>query len=151
MTGPPRTAAPTARELCLRNSLGELRRLQEEVEAFGRQHALPARAVFELTLALDECFTNIVRHGYDDDGPHAITVRLDVGGTGPARVVQVEIEDDARPFDPRSVPVPPVDLPLERRPVGGLGVHLVRHCVDDLAYERVGNRNRLLLRKHVPE
>lgn len=136
-------------ELHLRNEIVELERLHAAVDAFGAAHELPNRVVLALNLALDECVTNIVEYGYDDTGVHDIVIRLcmEVGTDG--RGVTIQIEDDARPFDPLTVPAPRLDTSIKDRAVGGLGIHLVRRCIDTVAYERVGNRNRLLLRKRV--
>lgn len=136
-------------DLHLHNDLEELDRLHTAVEAFGAQHDLPARVVFELTLALDEWVTNIVAYGYDDSGPHTIVVRLRLDAPAGSPVVTIEVEDDARPFNPLDVPPPQLDVPLEDRSIGGLGIHFVRRCMDDVAYQRLGSRNLLLLQKRV--
>ena len=136
-------------ELSLRNSLEELDRLHAVIEDFGERHGLPARVVFELTLALDEWLTNIVSYGYDDGAPHTIAVRVRLDAPPGNGIVAVEIEDDARPFNPLDVPSPHLDVPLEERTIGGLGIHFIRRCMDEVAYERRGNRNVLLLQKRV--
>ena len=57
------------------------------------------------------------------------------------------VTDDGHPFDPREVPEPDIQLPVEERPVGGLGIHLLRKMSDRMEYGREGGRNRLCLRK----
>lgn len=64
-----------------------------------------------------------------------MTVRLE------ASVLQVELEDDAAPFDPTAVPRPDIATPIRARPIGGLEVHLVRETMDGFAYRRVAGRN----------
>jgi len=59
------------------------------------------------------------------------------------------VSDDGVPFDPLAVAPPDTSLPLEQRPLGGLGIHLVRHLVDEVTYERRGDRNVLTLVKAV--
>ena len=55
----------------------------------------------------------------------------------------ITLEDTAAPFDPRGLPRPEqTELPLEERPIGGLGVFLTMENVDQFRYEYVGNRNR---------
>src|SRR5262245_60937089 len=127
------------------NDLAELERLDRVVDAFGRGQHLSPTFVFDLQLATNEVFTNIVRYGYDDGGPHEIVVRL-IGGDDE---VVSEIEDDGRPFDPSTVPTPRLDVPLERRQAGGLGLYLARRVSDALDYRRAGNRNVLRIRKKV--
>ena len=129
----------------LKNLLSELERMSGIVQAFGARHALPAKVVFAVNLALDEVLTNIMSYGYDDGRPHDIVVRLSLG----AGALVVEAEDDGRPFNPLAVAEPRTDQPLAERPVGGLGLHLVRNVMDDLEYRRQGDRNVLVMRKSI--
>jgi serine/threonine-protein kinase RsbW/sigma-B regulation protein RsbU (phosphoserine phosphatase) len=61
----------------------------------------------------------------------------------------VTVADDGIPFDPLTVAPPDTTLPLADRDVGGLGIHLVRHLVDDIIYRRIGARNETTLVKNV--
>ena len=61
----------------------------------------------------------------------------------------MEIVDDGAPFNPLERESPDTTLPLEQRPVGGLGVMLVRHLVDEITYDCEGGRNRVLLGKRL--
>ncbi len=129
----------------LKNLLSELERVSGIVRAFGERNALPATAVFEVNLALDEVLTNIMAYGYDDGRPHDIVVRLSIG---PGALV-VEAEDDGRPFNPLEAAAPRLDQPLAERAVGGLGLHLVRSVMDGLEYRRHGERNVLVMKKSI--
>ncbi len=136
-------AEPTT--ITLKNQLSELERVSRLVEAFGERQGLPAKLTFELNLALDEILTNVISYAYDDDRAHDIRVRLSLAGSELA----VEVEDDGRAFDPLAVPAPKVDAPAEERPVGGLGIHLVRKLMDGLEYRRRQDKNLLLMTKSV--
>jgi serine/threonine-protein kinase RsbW len=127
------------------NDLSELARVAMLVEHFGSEHQLSRRTIFEINLALDEVLTNVVSYAYADDGVHHITVNLSI--TPDRSAVLLRVEDDGRPFDPTAATAPDLNLPLEQRPVGGLGIHLVRQLVDDLAYCRERDRNVLSMRK----
>ena len=129
--------------ITLANRRTELERLARLVEAFGDAHRLSPDMMFEINLVLDELITNVILHGYDRDAEEKILVRLELHG--PA--LPVTIEDGGQPFDPLSVPPPDLDLPPEDRPVGGLGMHIVRSLVDTLEYTRAGDRNVLTLKK----
>ena len=61
----------------------------------------------------------------------------------------IRVEDDGRAFDPLQAPPPDLDLPLEERPVGGLGIHIVRSVMDAVEYQRRGGRNVLTMRKTI--
>lgn len=123
---------------------GEIERLPELVEALHSAWAargLPPELRFAFDLALEEVFANLASHARGPGLPLRITVRLDVDDD---RVV-LEIRDDGEPFDPRTAPAPDLEAPLEDRPIGGLGLHLVRESFPDLRYEREGGQNVLTL------
>lgn len=127
----------------LANDLTEISRLAALVESFCRDHGIDSRFALQLNLALDEVLTNVISYGYVDTLAHTVDVVL-VLEKG---VLKATIEDDARPFDPLSVPSPDIESPLETRPIGGLGVHLVRQLMDRTEYVRINGHNRLVLLK----
>ncbi len=129
--------------LTLKNQLPEIQRLSTAVEAYGEEHALPDKVVFQVNLALDELLTNTISYGYSDSAEHEIAVRLSMRD----RTLTVEIEDDARSFNPLDRPPPDLDAPLEERLIGGLGVHLVRTFMDSVEYRQDDGKNRLTMRK----
>jgi serine/threonine-protein kinase RsbW len=110
-----------------------------------REAGLPDEAVLELRLVAEELLTNVAAYGYEDADEHWVSVELALQGAD----VTLRFVDDGRPFDPLAAPAPDLTAPVEDRPVGGLGVHLVRSLVDDAGYERVADQNVLTLRKRV--
>ena len=103
---------------------------QAEVRAFVRSQAAAAGATDEATAdlvqAVDEIVCNIIEHGYGHRSADPIAVEVT---TDPDTVV-VRIRDRAPVFDPRTAPVPRLDLPLAERPLGGMGIHLARTLTD---------------------
>jgi anti-sigma regulatory factor (Ser/Thr protein kinase) len=132
-------------ELRFANDLGALAALAERVERFGAEQRLPARMVNALNVVLDEAVSNAINHGYDAGARGEIAVRLRCEPDG----VTVEVEDDGRAFDPLQAPPPDLTLPLEQRPIGGLGIHLIRNLMDEVSYARVGGRNVLKMAKRL--
>ncbi|MEI9479990.1 MAG: ATP-binding protein, partial [Deltaproteobacteria bacterium] len=63
--------------------------------------------------------------------------------------VSLTVQDDGRPFDPLYAQAPDIHSPLAERPVGGLGIYIVRKMMDEVRYEHRGGRNILTLVKHV--
>jgi len=137
--------APTASGLSLvvRNHLRELPKMAEQVSAWCEENAVPAAAAFHVNLALDEIVSNVIRYGWNDAGEHEIHVRL----SRTKDEVRIEVEDDAAPFNPLEVPAVNVNLSVEERPVGGLGIHLVRQVMDDLDYRRTEGKNVFIMTK----
>jgi serine/threonine-protein kinase RsbW len=96
----------------------------------------------QLMIAFDEIISNGINHGGEGRSP-TIEIRLVVEDEG----VSGEVADDGKPFDPLAAPKPDTTLPVEQRPIGGLGIHLVRELMDDVSYLRDGGRNRLRFSK----
>ena len=132
-------------ELRLANELADLASLAGQIERFGAEQRLPSSVVNALNVVLDEAVSNAINHGYDAGVRGEIAVRLRRTGD---RVV-AEVEDDGRPFDPLQAPPPDLTLPLERRPVGGLGIHLIRKLMDEVSYARRDGRNVLKMAKQL--
>lgn len=130
-------------EIVLVNDLAELERLNQLLEEFGGQNQFHVEEQYAVYLCLEEIITNVVNYAWPDGGQHEIVVRLSVD----EEWIKVEIEDDGLPFDPTSVAQPDTNKPAAERQIGGLGIHLVRQTVNDMFYQRVGNKNLLLLKK----
>jgi phosphoserine phosphatase RsbU/P len=136
-----RQAERTTVSVQLRNDLSEVQRLNQVVTEFAAQHHLPPELVFRVNLVLEEIVTNVISYGYDDSLEHDISVHL--SWQDPR--IELEIKDDGRPFNPLEASSPEMERPLVERPVGGLGIHLVRSMMDHLDYRREGDKNCLLL------
>lgn len=133
-------------KLSLRMKLnaGELARVDAAVAEFARKEEWPPELEFQIKLVLEELGLNIINHGHDGAEGREIEIEI----VSEADAVTVEIVDDGRPFDPMTeAPAPDTESALEDRPVGGLGVHLVRTMMDEARYRREGDRNRLTLVK----
>ena len=120
-------------EMVIVNQRTELERLAEMVDRFVAAHHLPDRVGFNLNLSLDELITNIVSYGYDDDAQHEIRVRFSLEDG----MLLTEIVDDARAYDPfTQAPEPDLAAEVSDRPIGGLGVFLVKEFMDRVSYDR---------------
>lgn len=124
---------------------GEVARVQKTFGEFAESHAVPAAIRRSMNVALDELLTNTVTHGLADGAGATITV--DVGLQGDR--LKVTLTDDGTPFDPIARAVPDTTLSVEDRPIGGLGIHLVRQLVDEVSYDRRDDRNVVVLVKRL--
>lgn len=130
-------------DLWIHNDLSEIGTLREALDNLARELGIPAPALTQLQVALDEVASNVVRYAWEDGGRHAFLVRITVHAGG----VDLDVFDDGRAFDPLSVPSP-VPPPGGQRPrPGGLGIHMVRKLVDTVSYERIDGRNHTTLSK----
>lgn len=130
-------------ELTIRNDLGEIGRLALAVDAFCEAQGLDEGIAHALNLSLDELLANTIGYGYDDAAAHEIAIALSLADGD----VTVTIRDDARPFDPTQAGEPDIDAELDDRPIGGLGIHIVRAMMDEIRYRRVDGHNLLTLTK----
>ena len=103
----------------------------------------PAEIQHFANLAIEEFGTNLIKYGYDDVNEHLMDVSLCLSG---GKLVMTII-DDGRAFNPLEAPMPEVSGPLGERPIGGLGIYLMRKMSDRMEYVREGNKNRLKLQK----
>ena len=136
------------RSLVIGNTIAELARVVEFVDRFGASHAIPKPIVNDLNVCLDELLNNTVSYGYDDEGHHDIVITLSVADGS----LRAEIRDNAKPFDPRRIATAAaIGNTLQSRKTGGLGLHFVRALMDDIAYERDGPTNVVVLAKRFRE
>lgn len=108
---------------------------------FADAHTLPGGVRRSMNVALDELLTNSILYGLGDAGGE-VTVDVELH---PAELI-VTLSDNGTPFDPFSRSAPDTTLSVEDRPIGGLGIHLVRRLVDDVSYVRRSDRNIVILR-----
>lgn len=112
------------------------------MEALSSAYGLPGPDCRQITLALDEAMTNIIRHAYGNAPDRPIELRCE----GRADFLEFNLLDHGEPPDrARLNAQPPDDLAL-----GGRGTHIIRAVMDEVAYESVARGNRLRLRKLLP-
>ena len=110
---------------------------------FARQGIDP-RLLATIDLAVEELFTNMVKYSTGTDA------RVLIGLNGIAGGVEVTLTDyDVEPFDVTKAPDVDVNLPIEQRRPGGLGLHLIRRLMDSVEYEysEASRQSRIILRK----
>jgi len=129
----------------LKNRIAEIAALGERLGEFAAVHQLTPNVLHDLNLALEEAVTNIISHGYSDHREHEILVCIRVE----SGAVIAELKDDARPFNPLTVPEADATKPLDERTAGGLGIHLMRKLMDGIEYQRLEDGNLLIMKKNL--
>lgn len=135
-------------EINVAGDLAAIAEAQDAIEAFCARRGLPERVALSLSLVVDELLANILNHGGAETGL-APDIRLQLW-LDQAQLV-TELSDSGQPFNPLDAPPPELDLGLDDKPVGGLGIHLVRQLMDDVQYRREGAYNRLTLRQRLAQ
>ena len=124
--------------LTINADLAELARVMQMIDDFCASMAVSASDVSVLHLALEEIVTNVITHGYHNDASRSFNVRMEAIAADRIRAV---VTDDAPAYNPLARPEVDTALPLEARPVGGLGVHLVKKLMDVCTYEQRDGQN----------
>lgn len=116
----------------------------EIVRQFATQAAanagLDERSICAVEMAVDEACSNIIEHAYEgiSDGEIECTCEYD------KESFTVILRDHGRAFDMLKVPEPDLDASLEERQVGGLGIYLMRHLMDEVRYDHLGETGNIL-------
>lgn len=135
----------------LRNDFQELSRLLTAVEQFGLIHQLDPQEVYALHTAIEEVLTDSILNRSENDRAREIEVRVSVA----ERELVVEIDDDARHFNPLRASTPALaevsgrDASDSGEEISSLGRFLAREALDDMEYRPQEHGNRLVLRKRL--
>jgi serine/threonine-protein kinase RsbW/sigma-B regulation protein RsbU (phosphoserine phosphatase) len=130
---------PPAKRLNLPASAGSILAFSEFVRGGAVAAGVAENELGKLDLVLEEILINVARYAYT---PETGAVEVTYSQAGPGRLL-VEIADSGRVFNPLQADPPDLSRGLADRPIGGLGVFLVKSMVDSIAYRREGGRNIL--------
>lgn len=106
----------------------------------------PMKVQIQISIAIDELFSNIARYAYNPTTGSA-TVQVEV--TDDPLAVVVTFIDEGKPYDPLAKADPDITLSAEEREVGGLGIYMVKKSMDDVTYEYKDGRNILKIKKSI--
>jgi anti-sigma regulatory factor (Ser/Thr protein kinase) len=133
--------------LTVRVHSGAVHELQSFVAAFAFEQGLAVDDKARILIVIEELFTNLSRYGYpsqsEPEGVAEVTLELE------GNQLTIEFGDDGQAFDPFVSAAPDLDQPVETRPVGGLGLHIVRELADEAHYSRRNGRNIIRLSRRV--
>ncbi len=131
--------------LSLRNDVQQILLLEEFMERVATAAGLDPAMTMSLNLALEEAVTNVIMYAYPKgtEGPVDIDATLDGGE------LCFVLSDSGTPFDPTAAPEADISLGVEERPIGGLGIFLVRKIMDQVTYQYTGGRNTLKMLKKI--
>lgn len=127
--------------IVLHNDIAEIGRMAAFLDELCERFDLPAETAFNIHLALEEAISNVILYAYPEGERHDIVLT--------ARKMEdrliFKITDTGKPFDPTRQPDADVTLSLEERPIGGLGIFLIRRIMQAVEYRRVGDKNILTM------
>jgi serine/threonine-protein kinase RsbW len=134
---------PCIKEFSIVNQIDELTRVSEWLEQLGEELELPISLVLSLNLVLEEALTNTIQYGYSDEYPHKIQIRFEKAD----ELVTFVLTDDGCAYDPTLKTDADITLSADERPIGGLGILLMKKIMNTIEYQRKENSNILTLKK----
>ncbi len=129
--------------LLIKNEISEISRLEGFIEEIGEELDLPLPLVMSLNLVLEEAVSNTILYAYPNKMGDEISIRAKKEDD----VLMFVITDAGAEFDPTSVKEADVSLALEDRPIGGLGIYLIKKIMNEVEYQRVEGNNVFTLKK----
>ena len=111
--------------------------VNQEIEMFCLQNAVPAAKVFSVQLVIEELVTNIIKYGKCADGNEMIKIEAAIHDDR----INLTNSDNTAAFNPLDTKTPDTELPIEERNIGGLGLVLVKQKTKAISYEYVKGLN----------
>lgn len=133
------------RQLMLQNDIQQIPLLAQFVDEVCESIGLDMATTMQMNLALEEAVVNVMKYAYPSDTIGDIKIDACASDVR----LKFVISDNGTPFDPTTKAEVDTTLSTEKRPIGGLGIHLVRKIMDSINYERIGDKNVLTLRKKI--
>jgi len=131
------------RHIVLHNDIQQIPQLAEFIETIADEKQLEQGLAMSLNLALEEAVTNVIMYAY----PEGADGLVEVEAILKPKELEFIITDSGKPFDPTAAPEADTTLSAENRPIGGLGIYLVRNIMDSVKYKRNDGKNILSMTK----
>ena len=131
------------RSITLTNNIDDVPKLAEFVEIVCEAVGFDMSTSMSLNLAMEEAVVNVMNYAY----PTGTIGNVNITAEANDEQLKFVISDNGKPFDPTTKSEVDTTMSVEDRPIGGLGIHLIRQIMDSINYERTGGMNVLTLRK----
>ncbi len=133
-------AASAPQCISIRNKICELDRIRDFLQSLCRDFGIDHDLFSMLNLATEEWVVNVISYAYPADTEAQIELSAMVADG----ILTLVVKDQGLPFDPTHYPEADVESALDERPIGGLGIHLVRNIMDTMFYERTADGYNIL-------
>jgi anti-sigma regulatory factor (Ser/Thr protein kinase) len=129
--------------IILANDIAEISRLAQFVDEVGEEFSLAPDITFNLNLVLEEAVVNVINYAYPKEEHQHIYLSAKLHEDS----IVLVLTDTGKEFDPTMAPEADITLSAEERPIGGLGIFLIRQIMNEVKYERIEGKNVLTLEK----
>jgi sigma-B regulation protein RsbU (phosphoserine phosphatase) len=131
--------------ITLTNDIQQVPQLADFVDMVCEEVGMDMAVAIQMNLAMEEAVVNVMDYAYPAGTVGDVTIEAESDDDQ----LQFTIIDSGTPFDPTAKEEVDTTLSAEERPIGGLGIHLVRQLMDSINYERIDGKNILTLRKKI--
>ena len=131
--------------ITLTNDIQQVPQLADFVDMVCEEVGMDMAIAIQMNLAMEEAVVNVMDYAYPTGTVGNVTIEAESDDDQ----LQFTIIDSGTPFDPTAKEEVDTTLSAEERPIGGLGIHLVRQLMDSINYERIDGKNILTLRKKI--
>lgn len=131
------------RELTIKNEDQELMRVSEFIEGVGEELGLDTRTMMKLQLVMEEMVTNVIFYAYPRETSASITLTAESDG----QELTFILSDNGKPFDPTAKEDADTETNPMDREQGGMGILIVKNIMNEVSYQRLGDENRLTMKK----
>jgi sigma-B regulation protein RsbU (phosphoserine phosphatase) len=131
--------------ITLTNDIQQVPQLADFVDMVCEEVGMDMAIAIQMNLAMEEAVVNVMDYAYPAGTVGDVTIEAESDDDQ----LQFTIIDSGTPFDPTAKEEVDTTLSAEERPIGGLGIHLVRQLMDSINYERIDEKNILTLRKKI--
>ena len=128
------------RELAVAGRMSDLPEILAFVETVCEQSGVFPTLVFDLQLAVEEACANVIEHAYGGKGGD-LAITFETRGCD----VVVTLQDHGSPFAPEEIIAPDMNVPLTKRRIGGLGMHLMAELMDGVQFDFAKGTNTLVM------
>ena len=133
------------KQLKVKADVSELDQVLSFADTVLEEMDCPAKVQMQIDIAVEEIFVNIAHYAYPDGEGEAV---ISIDADKEAKSVSILFEDQGTPYDPLQNEDPDITLSAEDRPIGGLGIFMVKKSMDDVSYEYKDGKNRLTIKKN---
>jgi len=131
--------------ITIKNEIGEIEKLAPFIEEIGEELHLDLSLQMSLNMVLEEAVSNVILYAY----PKEMSEIIDIQATSNDNLLIFTITDSGVEFDPTQTKDADITLSLEERPIGGLGIFIIKKIMNEVTYQRIEGNNVLTLKKYI--
>ena len=133
------------KEICIKNQVGELERVNQFVEEIGEELGLDMELQMNLNLVMEEMVSNVIFYAY----PEGTEASIELTAESDGKELTFVLSDQGREFDPTLKEDADPDVNPMDRDIGGMGIFIVKNIMNKVTYQRLEGKNLLTMKKEI--